>query len=115
MRYDDLIGAPYKAHGRGESGLDCFGLILAVAKQLGKNMPDVWYERSDPALMTLAGRMGVHKIETLAPSRVIEVECFRRLHLGCVIDGGRMLHAAFEGAHIDAKGIYTIRGYYAFD
>jgi cell wall-associated NlpC family hydrolase len=114
-RYDDLIGVPYKAHGRGEDGLDCFGLILVIAKRLGKSMPDVWYERGDPALMSLAERMGVHKTEACAPGRIIEMERFRRLHLGYAIDDGRMLHATFEGVRVDAIGIYPIRGCYAFD
>jgi cell wall-associated NlpC family hydrolase len=117
LRCDDLIGAPYKPRGRDEGGLDCLGLILVIAARLGKPMPDVRYEKSDPALMSLAERMGVHKIDALEPGCIIEMECARRLHLGFAIDRDRMIHAPFEGVRVDPISKYTktIRGFYGFN
>jgi hypothetical protein len=115
VRYDDLLGIPYKPHGRGEDGLDCFGLILVISRRLGKPIPDVWYEKNDPALMSLAERMGVHKAEGPAAGRIIEMDYFRRLHLGYAVDAEKMLHATFDGVRVDAIGIYAVRGYYAFN
>jgi hypothetical protein len=115
VRYDDLIGIPYKPHGRDESGLDCFGLILVISKRLGKPLPDVWYERSDPALMSLAERMGVHKTPERAAGCIVEMNYSRRLHLGYAVDVEKMLHATLGGVRVDAIGIYAIRGYYAFN
>jgi cell wall-associated NlpC family hydrolase len=115
MNYADLIGIPYKAHGRDENGLDCFGLILIISKRLGKPMPDVWYERGDPALVSLARRMGVHAIESRMPGCIIEMNYSHRLHLGYAVDRESMIHATFHGVCIDPIGIYNIRGFYAFD
>lgn len=40
IKYDDLIGVPYRHKGRTLEGLDCFGLILYVLKQQGKTVDD---------------------------------------------------------------------------
>ena len=39
---NDILGKPYKAHGRGPDGFDCYGLVIEVEKRLGKNMPDLY-------------------------------------------------------------------------
>jgi cell wall-associated NlpC family hydrolase len=38
---DDLIGKPYKKHGRGPDAYDCYGLCIEVSKRLGRELPEV--------------------------------------------------------------------------
>ena len=39
---NDLLGKPYKAHGRGPDRFDCYGLVIEVEKRLGRKMPDLY-------------------------------------------------------------------------
>lgn len=40
----DLIGIPYKVHGRDRNGMDCYGLAIEVLKRCGYTLPDVFYD-----------------------------------------------------------------------
>lgn len=40
INYDDLIGTPFKNHGRGDGGYDCYGLVKEVFKRYGINIPE---------------------------------------------------------------------------
>ena len=46
MIVKDLIGIPYKDHGRDFSGMDCYGIAIEVLKRFGKNLPDVFYDKT---------------------------------------------------------------------
>jgi cell wall-associated NlpC family hydrolase len=110
----DLIGLPYKTHGRGESGVDCFGLILLIARRNGTPIADVWYKGFDPSLIKLADQMNVERCE-LEPGCVIETVKGGRLHLGYALDGGRMIHATInEGVIVESINKYPVKGCYRF-
>jgi len=40
IKYDDLIGKPYKEDGRGPDGYDCYGVCMEVCKRAGINLPE---------------------------------------------------------------------------
>jgi cell wall-associated NlpC family hydrolase len=111
---EPFIGVPYRPHGRGSSGMDCYGLILAIAGLLGKPLPDVWYEGHDLSLMSLASAMNVKKLDKPEPGCILEMEHRGRLHLGYAIDKERMIHATLCGVCVDPIGTIKIRGYYGF-
>ena len=112
----DLIGIPYKPHGRDESGIDCFGLIWLIAFRRGTPIPDPWYKGFDPELIKLADQMEVHKIDDLIPDCIIEMEKEGRLHLGYALDTEQMIHATInEGVVVEQIGKYTIKGFYQFN
>lgn len=112
----DLIGIPYGPHGRNETKLDCLGLILLIAQRRGTPIPDVWYENSDPALIALAEKMNVHKLDKCEVGCVIEMNAQGHLHLGYAIDDKRMIHTTIkDGVCVDDIGTYPIRGYYGID
>ena len=114
INISDLIGIPYKIHGRDESGIDCFGLIWLIAFRNGTPIPDVWYKGFDPSLMELSKQMKVEKCNFM-PGCVIEMERESRLHLGYAIDNERMIHAAInEGVIVEDIGTYPIKGYWIF-
>ena len=112
---DDLIGLPYKIHGRDESGLDCFGLIWLIAFRNKTPIPDLWYKGFAPDLIRLSEQMNVEKIDSLQPGCVIEMEKEGRLHLGYALDVKQMIHATHnEGVIVEDINTYPVKGYYVF-
>jgi cell wall-associated NlpC family hydrolase len=111
---DDLVGLPYKAHGRDETGLDCFGLILIIASRNGTPIPDVWYKGFDPSLIKLAEQMNVEKTDKLQAGCIIEMENKGRLHLGYSLDDKKMIHATLEGVIVENIGKYPVKGCWKF-
>ena len=111
----DLVGLPYKAHGRGEDGVDCFGLVWLIAMRNGTPIPDPWHDGHEPGFVELAGALGLRRIESIQPGCMIEMEAEGALHLGCALDMGRMIHATKdEGVVVDSIGKYPVKGYWAF-
>jgi cell wall-associated NlpC family hydrolase len=110
----DLIGLPYKTHGRDESGLDCFGLVWLIALRNGTPIEDPWYKGFSPELIKLADQMNVEKTE-FKTGCIIEMEKEGRLHLGYSIDNERMIHATRnEGVIVEEIGKYPVKAYWAF-
>jgi hypothetical protein len=114
MDISDLIGLPYKARGRDESGLDCFGLIWLIAKRNGTPIKDPVYRGFDPSLAKLADYVGVKKSK-FHIGCVLEIEKEGRLHLGYAIDNERFIHCAInEGVIVEDIVNYHVKGFYKF-
>ena len=43
----DLIGIPFKVHGRDMSGLDCYGLAKLIEERRGNHIPEYAYEGTE--------------------------------------------------------------------
>ena len=88
IRYDDLIGVPFKNHGRDvKTGLDCYGLVMEVLEKISgiidgeRAKENIWKkcDRADlPVPCILAIRFGV-------PKGVVN-------HTGCYIGDGKFIH-----------------------
>ena len=114
MNVSDLVGLPYKIHGRDEAGLDCFGLIYLIAKRNGTPIKDPVYKGFDPSLSKLADFVGLKKCE-FQTGCVLEIEKDGRLHLGYAVDRERMIHCAInEGVIVEDISSYNIKGFYKF-
>jgi cell wall-associated NlpC family hydrolase len=112
MDVSDLVGVPYKVHGRDASGLDCFGLIWLLAKRNGTPIKDPEYKGFDPSLVKLADYVGLEKNES---GCVLEIEKGNRLHLGYAIDKERMIHCTHnEGVIVENIRSYNVKGKYKF-
>jgi hypothetical protein len=111
----DLIGLPYKGHGRDETGLDCFGLIYLIAKRNGTPIKDPVYKSFDPSLIKLADYVGFKQIDNFEIECVLEIEKDCRLHLGYSLDHERMIHCTHnEGVIVENITNYQVKGYYKF-
>ena len=114
MNISDLVGTPYKVHGRDESGLDCFGLIWLIAMRLGRPIRDPVYKGFNCSLIRLAEYVGLKQCD-FEIGCVLEIEKDERLHLGYAIDDTRMIHCALnEGVIIEDIDNYTVNGYWKF-
>ena len=115
MNVSDLIGLPYKIHGRDESGLDCFGLIYLIAERNGTPIVDIPYKGFDPALAKLATVVGLKRVKELTRGCVLEIEKDGRLHLGYSLDKETMIHCTHnEGVIVEPIKDYLVKGYYSF-
>ena len=116
MNLSDLVGVPYKIHGREETGLDCFGLIYLIAQRKGTPIVDPVYKGFDPALATLAENIGLVKVDSLTEGCVLEIEKDKRLHLGFSLDQEQMIHCTHDkGVIIENIVNYNVKGYYKFN
>ena len=112
---DDLIGLPFKVNGRGENGLDCFGLIWLIALRNGTPINDPDYKGFDPELVKLADEIGVKKIESFEKGCIIEIIKDGRLHLGYALDENHMIHCTInEGVIVEEINKYEAKGYYTY-
>jgi len=93
-----IIGIPFKENGRGMDGMDCYGVVLHVAKLHGVTLPD-WNINNDArdtvAAIESAVDDGIADLLDKAPNEFDAVVVRRaktRYHMGIVLLGG-VLHA----------------------
>lgn len=118
----DLVGKPFKIHGRGEDGYDCYGICIEMLKRNGIVLHDFIYD-------TLKSSEGVDnsfhenvKYERLSkpePLCIIEIEVKGLpIHAGVYIGDGKFIHATENyGVIIEplnryskrVKGLYKVK------
>lgn len=110
----DLIGIPYKDHGRDKNGLDCYGLALLVLERMGKHLDDVIYENHDQALsLQYAPLLNVRQIDFIKEGALIEIHVKGTLHIGVVLDNKQFIHATEnQGVRISRIQAYKIAAIY---
>jgi cell wall-associated NlpC family hydrolase len=100
MYVNDLIGVPYKEHGRGKDGMDCYGLCVEVMRRGGFTLPDIWYgdterETNKKMAETLAASIPNVKIEKPEIGCVIEFNILGDpSHVGVYLGEGCFIHAS---------------------
>lgn len=95
----DMIGKPYKEHGRGPDGYDCYGIAVEFYSRAGIRFPDVFY--SDHDQEGLCGEIKVAVMSGLPARRIdvpeygclVEMELGGSPHVGVYLGGGRLMHA----------------------
>ena len=99
MEYKDLIGIPFRLHGRSpEDGLDCYGLVMEVYRRMGIDLFD--YDYDDSPRNTGADLFEEHKAhefsEVVGPPQEGDVVVLGNgmgTHCGVFVRGNRVLHA----------------------
>lgn len=116
IEINDLIGIPYKDHGRDKSGFDCYGLAIEAARRFGYRLNDVIYENHDIELSARnAPTLNVTPIEAPRAGAVIEMETGGELHIGICLNGREFIHMTRQGCRVNQIGAIKIRGYYGID
>ena len=116
MSFDDLLGVPYKDHGRDKNGYDCYGLAIEAARRFGYKLDDVIYddhalELSDEYKPTL----NVTPIDKPRAGALIEMKCGDELHVGICINSREFIHMTRTGCRINQIGAINIRGLYGIN
>jgi cell wall-associated NlpC family hydrolase len=102
MEYRDLVGIPFVDGGRDPAtGLDCWGIVMAAMRKLGKEVPD--FKISCWAVRDIAGAFAIavldfEKAEGPAEGTIVAMAQDPEhpdtvQHFGVCIGGGRFLHA----------------------
>ena len=116
MDIDDLIGLPYREHGRGNGGYDCYGIVIEVERRLGHELRDVLYTSHDLELSSLAPTLGLFPARRIERGTVLEIEASGELHIGVAVDCRLMVHATYDrGVCIHPIKAFNVRGIYGFD
>lgn len=116
MKFDDLIGVPYKSHGRSkEEGFDCYGLVLECCRRAGTPLADIDYTVSslpDKEAARYAEKLNVEKAPAPRAGYVCEMEYNGNLHLGYMIDRNNVLHMTEKGARVTYIGACKAKAFY---
>lgn len=112
----DLIGVPFVEFGRDKrTGLDCYGLVIEVAKRYGKNLKDIALEKFDyDKVRKVEPELNVKRTKNYM-QECIGLEFYgvfdKRLHIGITIDDkGTFLHAT-ENQGVRVSTIESCKGY----
>ena len=109
MKFDDLIGVPFRTHGRDTDGFDCYGLAIEVSRRYGNELPDFQYKHSNTDTVcknytSVIKELGekISKAETPEESDLILFydEKNRATHIGVALDKYRFIHCDNAGVRV---------------
>ena len=95
----DLVGVPYKDHGRGMGGMDCYGLAIEVLRRAGIILPDVIYpdteiETNKIVMQTLENGIPNTKLDRPEEGAIVEILVMGQpSHVGVCLGNGLFIHA----------------------
>ena len=121
IKYDDLIGIPFRDGGRDMTGLDCWGLVRIIYDRIGIDLPDYRIAAADELAVheeMLEQEPRWRRLERPEAGAVVLIangETGRANHVGVYIGDGRMIHAyAYSGVAISHTRRWAahIIGYY---
>lgn len=118
----DLVGIPYKVHGRDKNGMDCYGVAIEMMRRIGKYLPDFIYDKTDDETNKETAEL-IRKGLPVKPIKHPELYCLvdiavtgdRTTHVGVYIGGGLFIHATTSnGVCVQSLAVYKnrIKGYY---
>ena len=104
----DLIGVPYKEHGRTKEGFDCWGLVMEVARRVGVELPDYDYtlhsdNMTDKEAKKVLDAGRAKKIPVPVEGAIVLFENSMGLkhHVGIYVGDGMVCHCNKRGVHVD--------------
>lgn len=116
MTYEDLLGVPYKPHGRSkEEGFDCYGLVIECCRRAGTPLVDLDYsvsELPDREAAKYATKMNVTIRRSARPGYICEMVYGENLHLGFMVDRWNVLHTTQKGVRLTYIGACKIKHFY---
>lgn len=99
MNVGDLVGIPYRLGGRGQGGIDCWGLVMEYFARRGVRLCDVEYDAEPtPEANAFESRRTAEWMPITDPQEgdVVLLSFFRHgaaTHCGVYLAGGRVLHS----------------------
>ncbi|SEP79813.1 NlpC/P60 family protein [Treponema bryantii] len=114
----ELVGCPYKIHGRTKEGFDCYGIDIEVYKIHGMYLPDVDYDNPEQYESVFLEMIQKVKYEKLAYPQELCIIVIKIIneptHTGVYLEHGLFIHATKEGVKIEPLHRWEnrIEGYY---
>lgn len=113
---DDLLGIPFKLHGRDISGYDCYGLVIEVERRLGHKMVDLYtiYEsgNNEKALDENVRNIiyGCKLVKATEPKfgdiLFFYDSKYRICHIGVLLEKDDFIHCDADGVKISQLSTY---------
>lgn len=105
MYYEDLLTVPYKEFGRDKNGMDCYGLVLEMARRNGTPLLDfVYHDKlvNNREIDSCLGKINVSRIQETEKKAgdLVEWDFEDNLHVGFLLDENTIIHATYEGVRI---------------
>ena len=102
--YNDLLGAKYKPHGRGDGGYDCYGLVLECCKRAGTPIKDPFqkYEHLPVGaeLLYINDYNNIKEINAPKPGAIAECKTGDNLHVAYMVTPQLALHITQKGCRV---------------
>ena len=115
----DLVGCPYKVHGRNkEEGFDCYGIDIEVLRRGGIDIPDINYEHPEEyesVFLEMLNRVEYRKVDNPKELTVIVFKVRGEpTHTGIYLNEGLFIHATKGGVRIEPLHRWKkrVEGYY---
>lgn len=104
MTYEDLLVVPYKAGGRDEHGMDCYGLVIECCKRAFTPLKDIRNNGHVEVKELLQYVSSLNVIECFQSEKgcIVQCEYNGELHIGYMVDKKRVLHMTETGARVSA-------------
>ncbi len=116
INIDDLLGIPFKMHGRDKNGFDCYGLVIEVSKRFGHKMVDMFYDydkennlqKLDDNTYNITKGSGLIKTDIPDTSDVLLFfdNKNRTTHIGVYLSNDNFIHCDGDGVHISKLSTY---------
>lgn len=102
---DDLIGIPFKTHGRDLDGLDCFGLVKLIEKRRGINLLEFAYDTTEKTIahkLINESKSGYTEIATPEPWCTVAFSIKKPYvhHVGMVLDNTSYFIHVMKGSFV---------------
>ena len=114
--YNDLLGAKYKPHGRGDGGFDCYGLVLECCKRAGTPLKDPFqkYEHLPVGseMLYINDYNNIKEINAPKTGAIAECKTGENLHVAYMVTPQLALHITQKGCRIThVRALNPIRYY----
>lgn len=115
MEFEELIGIPFKTHGRDLNGFDCYGLAIYVSRGFGHELPDFQYKHANTDTVSanytsVIAELGERIEKVRFPNREDLILFFddkhRATHIGVAIDKYRFIHCDAQGVRVSRFDSY---------
>lgn len=116
MDINELLGVPYKPHGRDLDGMDCYGLAIAAAACYGFKLDDALYDCNALDLSDeLKPTLNIYPTPVPFPGALLEMHAGNELHVGICLNSRDFIHMTKNGARVNRIGVLPVRGVYGID
>lgn len=116
IEIDDLLGVPFKMHGRTLAGFDCYGLAIEVSRRFGHRLVDMFYDYNatnnlqDLNDNTYNITQGSGLVKTDIPEMGDILLFFdnknRTTHIGVYLSNDNFIHCDADGVRVTKLGSY---------
>lgn len=119
--WSDLLGVPYKPHGRTLAGMDCYGLLIAFESKFGRTVYDFDYSAKDYRSKSdyPVWQKSMEMWEEVPNPEYTDALLFfdekaRIVHAAVCVSQNRILHCDVKGTRIERLDTFYYQNWKAY-